>query len=152
MKKLIALFAFSSLIGCTSSVKEDNPPTENFDWLLGSWIRTNEQEGRKTYENWEKLNDSTYLSHGYTLQAQDTVWQENIHLLTVNGNWSLQVKMPNDSSSTDFKVTTFDAVSFSCENPANEFPKVIKYRKGEGKLFAEISNSDMKIEYVFEPR
>jgi hypothetical protein len=29
---------------------------------------------------------------------------------------------------------------------------VIKYRKGEGKLFAEISNSDMKIEYIFEPR
>ena len=150
MKKLIALTALSFLIGCTSSNKDQI--NENFDWLLGSWTRTNEEAGRNTYENWEKQHDSTYICHSFTLQAQDTVWQENARFSPVNGIWYLQVKTQKDSVSTDFKVSTFDAVSFACENPENEFPKVISYRKGEGKLFAEISDSDMKIEYIFEPK
>ena len=29
----------------------------NFDWLLGKWERVNEEEGKKTYENWVKIND-----------------------------------------------------------------------------------------------
>jgi hypothetical protein len=148
MKKAIVIGVLFGLWGCNSSKTET---AKNFDWLLGKWLRTNDQEGRKTFEKWEKLNDSTYVGHGYTLQAQDTVWQENMKLISSHGSWDLQVKTHKDSVSTNFKLTTFDPVSFTFENPNNAFPKVIKYKKGEGTLIAEISDADMTVDFIFKP-
>lgn len=148
MKKAIVIAVLFGLWGRNSSKSE---AVNDFDWLIGKWLRNNEHEGRNTFEKWEKLNDSTYVGHGYTLQAQDTVWQEKMRLVYMDGFWDFQVKTHKDSVSTNFKLTTFDAVSFTCENPTNAFPKVIKYKKEEETLIAEISDADMKVDFIFKP-
>ena len=48
--------------------KSTTQPTENFDWLLGNWKRTNEEKGKETFENWKKTNDTEYKGIGFTLQ------------------------------------------------------------------------------------
>ena len=47
---------------------------KNFDWLLGKWERLGEEEGKATFENWEKQTSDKYLGHGFVMQDTDTVW------------------------------------------------------------------------------
>ena len=49
-----------------------------------------------------------------------------------------------------FQVNQIKSRGFTCENHANEFPKIIRYHKELDKLMAEIEGGDMKIPYVFE--
>ena len=56
----IILIAFVFTM-CNSKQTES---TENFDWLLGKWQRTNEEQGKTTFENWEKTNNSEYNGIG----------------------------------------------------------------------------------------
>lgn len=130
------------------AVLENNIP--NLDWLLGDWTRTNDTDGRQTYEHWKKINDSTYSAHGYTLLNEDTVWQEWAVISPVGLDWYFQARMKDDSESTNFLFTEQTDTSFVCQNPDNEFPKVIKYWKNGDQLFAEISSDEDTIPFEFE--
>lgn len=123
----------------------------NFDFLVGEWQRTNDEAGQQTFETWNKQNDSTYIGHSYTLSGPDTVWQENTILSPMAGTWFLQVCMPGDTVSTDFRITASDSQSFTCENPENEFPKIINYRKAGLELHAEISGGGDTMTFLFAP-
>lgn len=145
--KLLALL-FSSMMAFYYSGNDINE-TPQFSYLLGGWNRTNDKQGKQTYEEWRKVNDTTYLGHGYTLQGQDTVWQEWTEISPINGTWYFQARMKDDSVSTDFVITSFTDTSFVCENPENEFPKIIRYRKEGNTLKAEIEAGDFKILFDF---
>ena len=78
---LIATLSFSS---CSEKANQETEARleekvkENFDWLLGSWKRNNEEEGKETFEIWEKRNSSEYSGIGFTMQNNDTLKQEKI--------------------------------------------------------------------------
>jgi hypothetical protein len=42
--------------------------TKNFDRLLGKWERLNEEEGKETFENWNKIKEKEYSGIGFTIQ------------------------------------------------------------------------------------
>ncbi len=126
---------------------------KTYDWLLGEWQRTNDSEGKQTFENWIRLNDSTYTSHGFTMKAADTVWQEFATLSPINSDWFFRVKMnKSDSNSTDFKLIEMGEDFFICENQQNDFPKLIKYKKSGNNILAEISADTTKVDFVFEKK
>ncbi|SMC43361.1 DUF6265 family protein [Moheibacter sediminis] len=159
MKKLVIISIFFIFISCNSKEKKKTEAQDettlkaNFDFLIGEWFRTNDEEGKATFESWKKSNDSTYLGHGFTIKGKDTIWQERVVLSPVKGEWYFQVKSPNDSISTDFKLTGYTDISFVCENQQNEFPKLIQYRKnGNDKLHAEISADTTKIDFEFQKK
>lgn len=138
--------------------EEPSAPAEivapkTYDWLLGEWQRTNDSEGKLTFENWTKVNDSIYTSHGFTMKGADTVWQEFAFLSPTNSDWFFRVKMnKTDSSSTDFKVIEMGEDFFTCENQQNDFPKIIKYKKSGNNILAEISADTTKVDFVFEKK
>ena len=132
-----------------NSVKETEAP-ENFDWLLGNWKRNNEEEGKETFENWEKKSRTEYIGLGFTMQGSDTTKQESIRLVKSNKSWRLEVKAPEDSEAISFKMTSFNEQEFICENEELDFPKLIKYWKNGNKLNALVSGGDMKIEFEFK--
>jgi len=140
---MLAIFSLILLAGCQS--------TENFDFLIGEWERTNEDAGRRTLETWVKPDATTYLGHSYTLQGADTVWQEHTVLSPIAGAWHLQVRLMGETQSTDFKVTESDARSFTCENPQNEFPRTIRYERAGAELHAEISGGGDPVAFLFAP-
>jgi len=123
----------------------------NFDFLVGEWERANEAAGQQTFETWVKQNDSTYIGHSYTLSGMDTVWQENTVLSPMAGVWYLQVRLTGESGTTDFRVTASDRQSFTCENPENEFPTSISYRKSGTDFHAEISGGGDTVAFLFAP-
>ena len=57
--------------------KQNRPiKIENFDWLLGKWKRLNDEVGKETFENWNKISLSKYLGIGFTMQRGDTIKRE----------------------------------------------------------------------------
>ena len=152
----VALILFSC--SSTSTEKESEileneevQNTQNFDWLLGKWQRTNDSEaGLTTYENWQKISETEYQGFGFALQNGDTVSQENMRLVQEKDNWFVDVSLPGEPNAVRFTLTDYNDSSFTCENEANDFPKIIHYWIDGKTLHAKIANSDMEIAYIFE--
>ncbi len=140
---LILLISFSS---CTCS------KSDTFDWLLGKWQRENEEIGKKTFENWQKINDTEYNGLGFTLKDKDTIKQEKMKLIKSDGTWFLKVKTLDEKNYTIFRVSEMNKNSFTCTNDTIDFPNTIKYSNKNQRLFAEVSNNDMKIDFIFKKR
>lgn len=147
-------FVFSLIMMAACGTPEEAPPVHiavsNFDWLVGNWMRTNEEPGMATHENWKKVNDSTYSAHSYTLKGADTLWQETTTLLPDKGGWYFKVSVPGKKATTDFQLLSADDSSFACENKRNKFPKNIQYRLKEQTLEAEISGGGDNVVFIFK--
>ena len=162
MKKIVILsitaIAILFLSSCTSKNSEESKiqnneiskSTESFDWLLGNWKRNNEKENRETFEIWKKKNNSEYYGIGFTLQNNDTIKQEKIKLTKLNNNWILEVKVPEETESIIFNLTSIGNKEFICENKEIDFPKKIKYWKNGAKINALVSGDEMEIPFEFE--
>lgn len=141
-------------LGCSTQkalrteVKVDTSKA-NHDWLLGSWIRTNDDPGQATFEYWKKLNDSTYEGLGCTLMGLDTVFKENITLVA---DERFEVSGVGDGGPVIFLMTERDDRSFSVENPENDFPKRIDYQKTKKGMEAIISGDGKERTFVFVPK
>lgn len=157
MKHIFLTIMVLCCLSCEEKNKIKAEPSEevvvdkNFDWLIGNWERTNEKEGKQTFENWVKINKDKYQGLGFTMKDKDTIWKETISMIKVSGTWNFEVKGKADSLSTVFIVTEIDESSFICENKENEFPKKIGYSKSEKGILAVISGGDMEIPFEFEP-
>ena len=160
MRKIYMLCLSVLFLACNEAKKENVQTdlkstitveeSENFDWLLGKWKRLNEEEGKTTFENWEKISDTEYSGIGFTMQNTDTIKQENIGLLKVGKHWDLVVKVPEESQSVTFKGVNHVADQFTCENNTIDFPNRIKYWKQGDNMHAMVSGGEMIIEFEFE--
>ncbi len=160
MKKILILLIGILIISCNQTKKEKQKEeiksetmiekSENFDWLIGKWKRLNEEEGKETFENWNKINETEYSGIGFTMQNGDTIKQERIRLTKSNGNWDIIVKVPEESESITFSGTNHNGNEFTVENNEIDFPNKIKYWKDGKKLKASVSNSKMEIPFEFE--
>ena len=158
-KRLLLLTIVLGLLSCTQQAEKPSESEvvvqpaqikQDFDWLLGSWIRTNDQGQSKTYEAWKKQSDSQYNGFSCTIQENDTIWQESITLIKTNDTWSYNVLGMEETETTDFQLTSISNGRFVSENQANEFPKKIEYyRNGDG-LFAKISGGGTEVAFDFE--
>lgn len=153
---LLTISSLLILLGCDNNIepkskntKKENT-TENFDWLIGKWKRTNDKEGNETFEIWHKINREKYKGWGYTMKNNDTISFENISLIKTNSSWKLIVKTEEDKKATYFDITEFSKNSFTCENKKNEFPNKIHYWKDGRILKATVSNSKLQIDFLFD--
>jgi hypothetical protein len=160
MKKMILISMTAILVfvlcSCSNDEKTNKTETkgevvltENFDWLLGKWERANEEEGKQTFENWEKVNHFEYEGFGWTVQNNDTIFQEKLKLNKSKNNWILGVIAPEETNYTNFKVVQISKESFTCENPEIDFPNTIKYWKDGEEIKVFVSGKDMEITFEF---
>jgi hypothetical protein len=150
--KILAIFYALIIFACKDikEIKKSNADASiSFDWLVGNWKRSNNDYGKQTYENWNKSNDSIYLGLGFTMQDTDTIWLENVKLMFRDSFWIYSVTAKGETISTDFVLTSKTNNSFVCENPNNEFPKMITYNIQGDSLFAIISGGGPDVEFKF---
>lgn len=162
MKKVLVLIIAFCIISCNQSKKEKSndkasiteivEETANFDWLLGEWIRTNEVQGKETFENWKKVSVDEYTGIGFTIKNGDTIKQEKMHLAKADDKWELNVKVLDETESVTFNMSSFSANEFICENHEIDFPNTIKYWKDGDLLNATVANGEMKIEFKFQKK
>jgi len=154
MKKILTIFLLIGLISCNDNSSASNSndtfsSKHNLDWILGNWQRTNDKEGKVTFEHWKKISNREYVGIGITLQEKDMVFKENMKLIPIDGVWTLVVTGVNENP-THFSFTNQTKNSFVCENPNNEFPKKIEYQFSGKKLKAKVSAGEMEIAFDFE--
>lgn len=148
---LLVVFCFTT---CNKNQKSktqvETSKSENFDWLLGKWKRTNEDKGKETFENWEKMNQNQYNGIGYTLQNNDTVSQEKMTLIKYNDAWQLLVEIPHEKETATFEMSEFSDAEFECKNDTLQFPKQIKYWKEGTKIKALVAGDSLTLTFEFE--
>lgn len=135
------------LVLSCDKVPKDVIAENTHDFLLGSWERTNDQEGRNTYEIWTK-NEKEYTGLGYTMSAGDTIFKEQLRLFKQDTTWILEVSGVNENP-TPFLLTSFTTHSFVAQNPQNEFPKTIHYNYFDDTITATISDEETEIPFIF---
>jgi len=166
MKKIFILFIGILVISCnqdknkkTKTNKDSIELTEktnDFDWLLGKWKRSNEVIGKETFENWDKISKTEYVGSSCTIQNTDTIYQENFRLIKSNNNWDFKIQLKGELKPSTFKMTSFNNQEFICENNKLNFtnkkfdsPNKIKYWKKNNKMYATISGKNIKIEFEY---
>ena len=150
MKKLVILLVFAFCSCLPKGEKNKQLIETNFDYLIGSWIRTNEKPDRNTFENWKKISPIEYQGSGFTIKDKDTIWQEDVILSKTNTDWKFTVTDKKEKNQVTFNLTKILNDEFTCENQENEFPKIIRYKKDGELLKAAIEGGDMKITFEFK--
>ena len=140
MKLLLYTCCLLLIVSCQKEKIEIQKPS----FLIGDWIRVNDKKGAITYETW----NVNLKGLGYTLKDKDTTFKETLSISTIKDTLFLTVESVNETP-TLFKFTQQTGTSFVCENPKNEFPKKIRYWIENKQLKAEVSNSDFKIDFIF---
>jgi hypothetical protein len=122
-------------------------------WLSGDW----QMEGgtatapSTVEERWSPGNGGAMIATSRTVR--NTVMTEFEFLCISERNGTLvYTAMPNAGTATDFTLTTIDADSATFENPAHNFPKMIRYaRRPDGTMAAVVSGAatSKPITFVF---
>ena len=154
LKFTVIMFIAFAFTMCNTKQSENTETktkkSENFDWLLGQWQRTNDEKGKTTFENWEKINDSEYSGIGFTIQNNDTISQETMRILETDGKWDLFVKTPEEKEFIKFEMSEIKEGKFEFKNDTLDFPKLIKYWKKGDKINALVSGDSLKLSYEFK--
>jgi hypothetical protein len=111
------------------------------EWLGGTWVGTS---GTTTFEErWTPPSGGSMLSISRTLRNGSMSAFEFLCIVERNGGLVYQA-MPNGRQpATDFTLTKMDGTSLTFENPAHDFPKMIRYTLGaEGTLEAVVSGAE----------
>ena len=109
-------------------------------WIAGVW--TGARGSSTIEERWTPAAGGSMLAISRTLRDGLMPAFEFLCIVERDGGL-VYTAMPNGRSpATDFTLTTIDATSATFENPAHDFPKMIRYTKRpDGSLEATISGA-----------
>lgn len=158
MKNILSLILMAGTVfavGSCNSISNQKKNTIDqqggeFDWLVGNWLRLNEEADKTTYENWEKSSSNGYVGIGFTMHNSDTIKQERMQIEKMNGAWILTVKVPEEKESIPFPITQILKDEFVCKNDSLDFPRTIKYWKEGDRIRALVAGDSLKINFEFE--
>lgn len=138
----ISVLILSSCASSSPTLRPHSDTKIKIEWLLGNWIRSNELDGRITYEYWNKESDHLYTGLGITIASSgDTIFREDLNIIPILNRWALIVTGVNESP-TRFLIEEMSANSFKVQNLENEFPKYIEYSKAGALLKAKVYNDE----------
>jgi Domain of unknown function (DUF6265) len=121
-------------------------------WITGTWSGTS-ASGTTFEERWTPSAGGSMIGVARTLRDGLMSAFEFLCIVERNGGLVYQA-MPNGRSpATDFTLTSVDETSAVFENPAHDFPKMIRYAKRpDGSLEAVVSGApgSKPLTYVFK--
>lgn len=112
---------------------------KDYGWLNGNWC--GETGNKQAFcEKWtlkgEKLTGQGYFFSGES--GKDTVFQEMLEILRVEGKEVYRVRLEKEGSPVDFIIESKGPEGFSCANRQNDFPKIIQYRVKGNRLVVDL--------------
>ena len=118
------------------------------EWLAGNWVRAN--GANVSEERWLPGGGGSMLAVARSLR--DGIMSSFEFLCIVERNGGLvYTAMPNGRQpATDFTLTKMDANSLTFENPAHDFPKMIRYTlSADGTLEAVVGGTEQQKPLIF---
>ena len=149
MTRIICLLILFGL-SCSFAKSQHFSNVGDLKWLEGNWKRSNSKAGESGLETWTKVSSTELKGRGITLHGSDTAFVEKIRIIVQDGSLYYVADVPENKKSVYFLFTEIKANSFTCQNPAHDFPKMIAYSLKDTKLTATISGNGKSLEYVFE--
>ncbi|MBA0280577.1 hypothetical protein D7Y44_06655 [Stenotrophomonas maltophilia] len=109
------------------------PPSkiEHLAWLAGCWQLDGQPPGAG--EQWSSLAGNTLLGSSRSLRDGRTVGFEFMQLRQHDDGRLVLTALPSGQNATDFNATRVDGNEAVFENPANDFPQRIRYRRLDGQ-------------------
>ena len=110
-------------------------------WLAGVWVGST---GQTTIEErWTPPAGGSMLAISRTIKKDGAMSAFEFLCIVERDGGLVYSAMPNGRSpATDFTLTKLDADGATFENPAHDFPKMIRYtRRDDGTLEAVVSGS-----------
>ncbi len=135
MKKIgICLIALASAAVAVAQDKPAAPAAEkklkieDIGWLSGCWKGT-ENSSKSTFEHWTMPVGNMMLGMGTTVKNGKVTAYEYMRIeARDDGNLVFAAK-PYDQSESAFTLTSSEAGNLIFENPQNEFPQRVIYRR-----------------------
>ena len=117
-------------------------------WLAGTW--TGGSGPMAFEERWTPAAGGAMLAVSRTMKGDRMVAFEYLRIIERDGGL-IYIAQPNGRPPTEFTLTAITADSATFENPAHDFPKMIRYAKRpDGALEARVSDGGNKAEtFVF---
>ena len=108
-------------------------------WLAGDWAGT---MGRSSIEErWTPAAGGAMLAVARTVRDDKLTAFEFLRIVERDGGL-VYIAQPNGRPPTEFVLTGITADSATFENPAHDFPKMIRYtRRPDGSLEARVSGA-----------
>lgn len=113
-------------------------------WLAGNWRG---QGGPMSFdERWTEAAGGMMLAVSRTLKGGRLASFEYLRIVERN-NSLVYIAQPEGRPATEFVLTSITADAATFENPAHDFPKMIRYAKlADGSLEAMVSDGGRKSE------
>jgi len=133
---LAALVAATLSALAPSAVASADDRAANPDWFVGHWC--SDRNGEFIEEEWLAPKGDLLLGLSRTIKGAKTVSFEYLRLEWKDGIASY-IAQPQGNPPVPFKWVAGGADWARFENPANDFPKRVEYRKTKDGLHAEIA-------------
>lgn len=126
------------LIGSPASASTStSTKIEQLAWLAGCWQLDGQPAGAG--EQWSTLAGGTLFGSSRSLREGRTVGFEFMQLRQHDDGRLVLTALPSGRNATEFIASRVDANEGVFENPANDFPQRISYRRLDGqRLLARI--------------
>jgi Domain of unknown function (DUF6265) len=113
-------------------------------WLGGVW--SGEAKDVSFEEQWTRPAAGSMLAVARTIKGNRMVAFEFLRIVERNDSL-VYIAQPNGRPPTEFALTAVSDESATFENPAHDFPKMIRYAKRpDGTLEATVSDGDRRAE------
>jgi len=119
----------------TAAISADSKPA-NLDWFVGHWCA--DRSGELIEEEWLAPKGHVLLGLSRTVKGPRTASFEFLRIEWTDGIPSY-IAQPQGNPPVPFKWVAGGADWARFENPANDFPKRVEYRKTKDGLYAEIA-------------
>ena len=145
VRTIAGVFAFCAATTAIAGAFQDRAPAKlrfsiaQVAWIAGNW--SGEDGGASLDERWTEPAGGAMLATSRTLAGNRMVEFEFLRIVERDGGL-VYVAQPGGRPPTDFVATSVDADSVTFENPAHDYPKIIRYaRRADGGLDATISGA-----------
>jgi hypothetical protein len=118
-------------------------------WLSGNWAS---EPGAVVFEErWTSPAGGAMLAISRTLKGDRMVAFEFLRIVERDGRL-IYIAQPGGRPPTEFAMTAIEKQAVTFENPAHDFPKMIRYTlRADGTLEARVSDGGSKAEtFVFK--
>jgi hypothetical protein len=146
MRSTFVHLALAALLGIpTVEAQESQKPRAviaDVAWIGGNWVGSS---GAVTFEQrWTPPAGEAMLAVARTIKGPRMVAFEFLRIIQRDGTL-VYIAQPSGRPPTEFMLTAIDADSATFENPAHDFPKMIRYaRRPDGSLEARASGGAEK--------
>ncbi|MDR2958203.1 MAG: DUF6265 family protein [Stenotrophomonas sp.] len=116
------------LLAASAHTQAASPPKiAQLAWLTGCWQLDGHPEGAG--EQWSTLAGGTLFGSSRSVRDGRTVGFEFMQLRQHDDGRLVLTALPSGQNPTDFNATHVDDTEAVFENPANDFPQRIRYRR-----------------------